>query len=48
MGIEVAEFARQEFPASAQAQFVDGAGHFLHLERPDLVNQSIIDFLGQP
>ncbi|MFM8856161.1 MAG: alpha/beta fold hydrolase [Actinomycetota bacterium] len=48
MGIEVAEFAQQEFPANARAEFVDGAGHFLHLERPDIVNRSIIDFLGQP
>jgi pimeloyl-ACP methyl ester carboxylesterase len=48
MGIEVAEFAQQEFPANARARFVDGAGHFLHLERPDIVNRSIIDFLGQP
>jgi pimeloyl-ACP methyl ester carboxylesterase len=47
MGIEVAEFAQLEFSANARAQFVDGAGHFLHLERPDIVNRSIIDFLGQ-
>jgi pimeloyl-ACP methyl ester carboxylesterase len=47
MGIEVAELARNEFPANARAEFFDAVGHFLHLERPDAVNQSIIDFLKQ-
>jgi pimeloyl-ACP methyl ester carboxylesterase len=26
---------------------VDGAGHFLHVERPDLVNDHIVRFLTQ-
>lgn len=45
MGVEVAEFARHELPSSARAEIVDGAGHFLHLERPDHVNSLILDFL---
>ena len=48
MGIEVAEFAAAEFPSSATAQFIEGVGHFLHLERPDHINDLIIDFLDQP
>lgn len=47
MGIEVAEMARQEFPSTARAEFVDDAGHFAHLERPDLVNDLIIRFLAE-
>lgn len=47
MGIEVAEFAQNEFPSTARSVFVDDAGHFLHLEQPDVVNQSIIDFLDE-
>jgi pimeloyl-ACP methyl ester carboxylesterase len=45
MGVEVAEFARAELPAHARMEIVDGAGHFLHLERPDAVNRIILDFL---
>lgn len=45
MGVEVAEFAMTEFPASARGEIVDGAGHFLHLEKPDTVNDKILDFL---
>jgi pimeloyl-ACP methyl ester carboxylesterase len=45
MGVEVAEFARAELPAHARMEIVDGAGHFLHLERPDVVNRIILDFL---
>jgi pimeloyl-ACP methyl ester carboxylesterase len=46
MGIEVARFAAAELPATARAEFVSGAGHFLHLERPEHVNDIILNFLG--
>ena len=46
MGPEVARFAAAELPATARAEFVTGAGHFSHLERPDHVNDLILDFLG--
>ncbi len=29
----------------SEMEIVDGAGHFLHLERPDVVNRRILDFL---
>ena len=30
----------------SRVEFVDGAGHFLHLERPDAVNRLVLDFLA--
>lgn len=47
MGIEVAEAAAAdpERPATMDVAFVDGAGHFLHLEKPDEVNTLILDHL---
>lgn len=47
MGVEVARFAAAELPTTARAEFVDGAGHFLHLERPEHVNDIIVKFLGE-
>ena len=29
----------------SEMEIVDGAGHFLHLERPDVVNRRILGFL---
>ena len=47
MGSEVAEFAAAELTPNARAQFVDGAGHFLHLEKPTEVNDIIMSFLAE-
>ena len=48
MGIEVAEGARGLLTgAGSRMEVVDDAGHFLHLERPDLVNRLILDFLAE-
>ena len=47
MGSEVAEFAAAELTPNARAQFVDGAGHFLHLEKPIEVNDIIMSFLAE-
>ncbi len=47
MGLELARFAAAELPATARAEFVAGAGHFSHLERPDHVNDLIVSFLGE-
>ncbi|MEO7428759.1 MAG: alpha/beta hydrolase, partial [Acidimicrobiales bacterium] len=47
MGVEVAESAPTFLTSpGSRMEVVDDAGHFLHLERPDAVNQLIIDFVG--
>lgn len=46
MGIEVAEGARGFLTsAGSRMEVVDGAGHFLQLERPDEVNRLVVDFV---
>lgn len=49
MGAEVAAGAGEHLTAAgSRVEIVDGAGHFLHLERPDAVNLLIGDFLAEP
>jgi pimeloyl-ACP methyl ester carboxylesterase len=47
MGIEVAEAAAADpqRPTTMDVAFVDGAGHFLHLEKPAEVNALIVEHL---
>lgn len=45
VGADVAERARATAGDDVAVEIVDGAGHFLHLERPDVVNAAIVDFL---
>ena len=47
MGSEVAEFAAAELTPNARAKFIDGAGHFMHLEKPNEVNDIILSFLAE-
>ena len=44
IGVEVAESAREMSPW-ATVEIVDGAGHYLQLEQPDVVNARIVEFL---
>ncbi len=46
IGSEVAEATAAMAPANVHVEFVDDAGHFLHLEQPAVVNQRILEFLG--
>jgi pimeloyl-ACP methyl ester carboxylesterase len=43
---EVAESARTTVGDNVTIEIVDGAGHFLHLERPDVVGERVLEFLG--
>ena len=45
MGVSVAEAMAATAPATLTVEVIEGAGHFLHLEQPDVVNQRILDFL---
>ncbi len=47
MGVSLAEGAAGIFAAEgSRVEIVDDAGHFLHLERPDVVNRLVVDFVG--
>jgi pimeloyl-ACP methyl ester carboxylesterase len=47
MGIEVAEAARAFLTSDgSRMEVVDDAGHFLHVERPEVVNQLVLDFVA--
>ena len=42
----LAKDAINHLPEGSRAEQIDGAGHFLHLERPAEVNRLILDWLG--
>jgi pimeloyl-ACP methyl ester carboxylesterase len=47
IGAELLADLGQYFPAAGSAaEIVDGVGHFLHLEKPELVAAKIVDWLG--
>ena len=45
--VEYAEHAATRLPASARLEVVPGAGHFLQLEQPHVVNELVADFLTE-
>jgi pimeloyl-ACP methyl ester carboxylesterase len=46
MGVDLAEAAAPFLTAEgSRLELVDDAGHFLHVERPDVVNHLIVDFI---
>ena len=46
IGAEVAQAAAAMAPANITVEFVDDAGHFLHIERPQVVDARIVEFLA--
>jgi pimeloyl-ACP methyl ester carboxylesterase len=46
IGAEVAESARSMVGSNVVIELVDDAGHFLQLERPDVVGDRIVEFLS--
>jgi len=48
VGLEVAETARAELTApGSRMEVVDGAGHFLFVEQPEVVNRLVVEFLAE-
>lgn len=45
MGVELTGTALSFLAEGSRVEIITGAGHFLHLEKPDVVNPLIIDFL---
>ena len=45
MQVGYVEHAAARLPDTARVEIVAGAGHFLQVERPDVVNELIADFL---
>lgn len=46
IGWQLMEGQARYFEAGYQGQLVDGAGHFLHLERPEVVSASVLSWLA--
>jgi pimeloyl-ACP methyl ester carboxylesterase len=47
MGVDLLEGMEALFPAGLRKVIVSDAGHFVHQEKPEEVNRSLIDFLRQ-
>jgi pimeloyl-ACP methyl ester carboxylesterase len=45
IGVELAHDAKSRKPDNAEVVVVEGAGHFLQLEQPDVVNRLIVDWV---
>ncbi|MBL4907787.1 MAG: alpha/beta hydrolase, partial [Sneathiella sp.] len=45
IGVDLQIGMTELFPKGLRSICIEGAGHFLHLEKPDLINQHVTDFL---
>jgi pimeloyl-ACP methyl ester carboxylesterase len=45
IAVTVTESTAEQLAPGSRLEIVPGTGHFLHLERPDLVNRAILDFV---
>lgn len=45
IGAELVPSMREYFPAGLRIEIVPGAGHFVHQEKPDVVNRLLLEFL---
>ncbi|MDI1482249.1 alpha/beta hydrolase [Polyangium sp. y55x31] len=48
VGVELTRGIERHFLAGIRVHTVPRAGHFVHLERPEIVNPILLDFLGAP
>lgn len=48
MAVGLTEGTAEQLSPGSRVEIVPGTGHFLHLERPDVVNRLIVDFLTAP
>lgn len=48
MGVDLVDGMERHFRAGVSVHRIPGAGHFVHLERPDAVNPVLLDFLESP
>jgi len=46
VGVSVAEAAAASAPSNCEVRVIDDAGHFLHLEQPELVGDDVVEFLA--
>lgn len=45
LGVELAQHTATMSPPNVTVEIIDNAGHFLHLEQPDIVNARILEFV---
>ena len=48
MAVTLTEGTAEQLAPGSRLEVVPGTGHFLHLERPEVVNRAIVDFLTAP
>jgi pimeloyl-ACP methyl ester carboxylesterase len=46
MGVELTHGLERAYPAGVEVHRLDGAGHFVHQEKPDEFNRILLEFLG--